>query len=99
MLDPQYIVGLVEGGDVFPSLSIDTAVVCLQCDYCLRERSILQRRGYRKASLCQHKDSLDALDAHVQWGVIEATNHDHRPSNHESRKRPKELYKLLRRVR
>lgn len=49
-------------------------------------------KGVEQILQIRHRDSLDALDAHVQWGAIEATNRNHRPSNHESRGRPKGLY-------
>ena len=38
----------------------------------MRRKEHLTAEGVEQISSLRHKDSLDALDAHVQWGAIEA---------------------------
>ena len=45
----------------------------------------LSPEGVNRIIEIRHKDSLDALDTHVQWGIADTNCYNHRPSSQESR--------------
>ncbi len=81
MLNPYYIVGFVDGEGCF-SISLNknndrlTEVRLEQfCEVAelIKTKQHLISKGIGRIQALKRRDSLDALDAHVQWGATEIT--------------------------
>jgi hypothetical protein len=88
MLSPYYVVVFIDGEGCFSSVSTKMAVLPMvvtqakkrlqfekfcQVAELIKVKQHLTPGGIERIRALKHEDSLDALDAHVQWGATEIT--------------------------